>query len=345
MNTYKKTLIINFVLAFTSLLFSLGAVELVAWFWESGLMNSPHGWELVASRRICVKASHNPDINAVLCPNRNYTWENNLVEINLHGIRDVVHSFEKPEGTYRILSLGDSVAFGWENGLEDTYTKQIETMAHGDGYVNTETINAGIMGWDLPIERAYLEETGLKYDPDVIIVEVTVHNDIYPQRYTVPSPSMAKWLRDNTYSWGFASHISRKMKENIGTLHAEASSNSIYPFPLDKHDIQWDEFIRTPIREMARLATENNAEFIVVIFPTDAQVQSIDYPTTAQSVIKDLESDGIQVLDLLPVYRTVYQQLDTQPNELNPLFADATSHPSALGHSLAAEAIYEMLMK
>jgi lysophospholipase L1-like esterase len=348
--TAKKSLLVNLSISVVTLLLCLGGLELVARIWEYNLAKSPLGWELVASRRFQVEPSGNPRINAVLRPNMDYLWEGIPVHINSHGLRDIERNFAKSEGIYRVLSLGDSVAFGWEVRSEDTYAKQLQTLLQARGGPTYEAINAGILGWDLPIELAYLEETGLRYDPDLIIAQCTVANDIYHTIYTIPPPSLARWLRDHTSLWGFLSRTFWQARDQLqgfvqGTQAGGTGAPS-YPFPLDEEDPIWEEYIRAPLLEMAELAQRNDADFVIVVFPTDVQVRSPEYPTTAQQVIRNLGSEyDILVLDLLPVFREAYVEHSpgTGQGETSPLFADFSSHLSVLGHRLAAEAIYKTL--
>src|SRR3990167_658719 len=46
------------------------------------------------------------------------------IEINSNGLRDYEHDHEKPEGSIRILGLGDSVTFGAGVRFENTYLRQ-----------------------------------------------------------------------------------------------------------------------------------------------------------------------------------------------------------------------------
>ena len=112
--TVKKSLLVNLSISIVTIVLCLGGLELGARIWEHNLAKSSLGWELVASRRIKVEPSGNPRINAVLRPNMDYTWEGIPVHINSRGLRDAERNLAKRDGAYRILNLGDSVAFGWE---------------------------------------------------------------------------------------------------------------------------------------------------------------------------------------------------------------------------------------
>lgn len=84
----------------------------------------------------------------------------------------------KPEGTFRILLLGDSQTFGQGVEYEETFGHLIERALqseHPD--VRIEVINAGVDGYNLYQEIAYLAADGLSFEPDVIIV-LFVGNDL-----------------------------------------------------------------------------------------------------------------------------------------------------------------------
>ncbi len=347
----KKTLFINLSISLITVGLCLGGLELIAQKWEYDLSQGPLGWELVASRRFKIQPSGNPEINALLRPNMDYLWEGVPVHINSQGLRDVEHSVEKSRGVYRVLCLGDSVAFGWEIPLGDTYAKQLEKLLNSMDGISYQVINAGILGWDLPIEYAYFKQTGIRYEPDLIIAEVTVFNDIYHTTYIIPPPSPIEWLRANTYSWGFLSTQVQIMRDRF-KITARQSSPELAkpdpPFPLDERDPIWDQYIRSPILRMNELAKQKNAGFLLVVFPTETQVHraSAGYPTTAQQVIRKLgEENDIVTIDLLPIFQQT-DDCNLRQVEIEkpcPLFADSSSHPSALGHRLAAEAILQAI--
>lgn len=104
------------------------------------------GWTLVASRRLNLEPQGSSgQLYYLFRPNEDYLWKGTPVHINSKGFRTEEFEVPKPEGIYRILNVGDSIAFGWEVSQEDTYGKQLESIlnARNDG-VHYEVINAGI---------------------------------------------------------------------------------------------------------------------------------------------------------------------------------------------------------
>lgn len=84
----------------------------------------------------------------------------------------------KPEDTYRIMLLGDSQTFGQGVEFEETYGQVLETALRArvpDRPI--EVINTGVGGYNLYQEAAYLEHTGVSYEPDLILV-LFIQNDL-----------------------------------------------------------------------------------------------------------------------------------------------------------------------
>jgi hypothetical protein len=75
------------------------------------------------------------------------------------------HDYARTPGRARILIFGDSFTFGEEVSDEDTYVAALEQMLPG-----TEVINCGVHGYGHDQMLLYLEEEGLRYRPDVVIL-------------------------------------------------------------------------------------------------------------------------------------------------------------------------------
>ena len=91
-------------------------------------------------------------------------------KINSHSLRDVEHSWEKPENTYRILIVGDSYTEGQGVEIEETYSKVLEKKLNESLDKNIEVIIAGIAGWSPLPEYLYLGKYGIDYHPDLVIL-------------------------------------------------------------------------------------------------------------------------------------------------------------------------------
>ena len=70
-------------------------------------------------------------------------WESEG-QINSHGLRDYEYGYVKPEGTFRILALGDSFTAGVEHPLEYIWPKILEQrLNHRQDGLRYEVINGG----------------------------------------------------------------------------------------------------------------------------------------------------------------------------------------------------------
>jgi hypothetical protein len=106
------------------------------------------------------------------------------IKISSKGLRDYEYTLDKPNGIYRIIVLGDSVAFGWGVELEDTFAKQLERRLKRIG--KYEVINFSVPGYNAAQEIATLERKCLAYNPDLVIFSV-IDNDRYPKfNYFLP---------------------------------------------------------------------------------------------------------------------------------------------------------------
>lgn len=106
------------------------------------------------------------------------------VHINSQGTRGPEFAPAKPAGTFRILSLGDSRTFGWGLAQDETYSSRLahllgefrrthlalRTAANSAAVDRLEVINAGVNAWSFSQMATYFRETGLRYQPDVVVL-------------------------------------------------------------------------------------------------------------------------------------------------------------------------------
>ena len=173
----RSDILIKIAITILSPLLLIGLLEGLAYVWERGQANGLYAWELVASRRMVWEPHPEPGAGYTLIkPGSHYEWQGIPVDINSHGLRGPETTYEKPPATFRILNLGDSVAMGWGVREENTYGQQLEALLNeqGKGDLRYEVINAGVPGWNLENDLAYLQAEGLKYEPDLILLDMNM---------------------------------------------------------------------------------------------------------------------------------------------------------------------------
>ena len=129
---------------------------------------------------------------------------------NAQGFRGTKeYAVDKPANVYRIIVLGDSVALG--HGVEDneTFSALLEEQLSSER--PTEVINMGVSGFGTAEELIQLQNLGIKYDPDIVILtyfQNDPYNNAVCRLFTVKNGELcrhensfvpAMYLRDRLY--------------------------------------------------------------------------------------------------------------------------------------------------
>jgi hypothetical protein len=89
-----------------------------------------------------------------------------VVNSNANGLRGTTqYQYARTPGKQRILVLGDSFTFGTDVSDNETYSHYLEAALP-----NTEVLNLGVQGYGQDQMLLYLQEEGVKYDPDIVIL-------------------------------------------------------------------------------------------------------------------------------------------------------------------------------
>jgi lysophospholipase L1-like esterase len=94
-----------------------------------------------------------------------------VVRINEDGLRDRPHSYKRQNNIERIVVLGDSFAWGYGVEESERFSQQLEKS------LNVEVINAGVSGYSTDQELLWYRNEGIKYDTDLVILELA-GNDV-----------------------------------------------------------------------------------------------------------------------------------------------------------------------
>ena len=347
----KTSFWVKILLPVFSIFACIGTLEVVGRIWEYNLGQGAGGWEVLGSRRMKVDFYAN---YFLLHPNQDFFWEGINVHVNGQGLREDDRNYDKQAGTYRIVILGDSVPFGWEVEQTQTHARVLETMLRSDTTKHYDVVNLGTPGLNLGREYHFLKDTFSQYQPDLVVWDVTTWNDIDPRECAILEEkfdaSPVQWMRENTAVWPFLSSLMGKLRSNSGQAPVTSSDSGefVYPYPMDTQDHYWDECVHQPVQSMLDLLAEKQVPLLMVIIPIDLQVANADAATVPQDYFQKMaaEMPNLKVVDLLPTFREAYLKnpTATENDSGNPLFGDYYSHPSALGHKLAAEAIYRAII-
>jgi lysophospholipase L1-like esterase len=110
-----------------------------------------------------------------LQPNR----QHELGGTNSLGLRGPEVAPAKPPGEFRVLSLGESTTYGWRIPYTDCYSALLEVELRSRSSRPVRVINAGVPGYSVMQGWLYLQDRGLRLQPDAVLLYFGI-NDFLP---------------------------------------------------------------------------------------------------------------------------------------------------------------------
>ena len=105
------------------------------------------------------------------------------LDFNQMGLRDPRQSYAKPRGTFRALALGDSYVEASQVQAQETSAARLESLLGQAASTPVEVINAGVFGYGTAQELILLDEEGVKYQPDLVLLFFCHCNDLANNNY------------------------------------------------------------------------------------------------------------------------------------------------------------------
>jgi lysophospholipase L1-like esterase len=291
-------------------------------------------------------------------------------------MRDREHTLEKPAGTFRILLLGDS----FMEALQVSADSMLATLMERDLTSATgrpvEVINGGVSGWGTNDELRYLTKYGLAYHPDLVVVAMTLHNDISDnlrrEWYTVKDgalvdldPPPKSWFqftilqfkaflatRFQLYQlWRRVRHegemrqVARALNSHVVELFQVPSP------PMITQGVELTGRLVAAIRDTTRAM---GGQMVLILLPLRYQLTD----TTFASFVKQAEmpSDRMTIYQPQTMIRRIADSLQIPVVDLLPAFREWTGagkgalyiewdgHWNGTGHRLAAEQVNRGLL-
>lgn len=278
----RQSIVVNLALSLTVVVLSLAAAEGLARLVEKPRRPVPPEkramvWEEGWHGQFYTMRSH-----AVGWP----PWE----EFNRDGVRDRTHAKEKPEGTWRVVCLGDSVTVGPDARAQDAYPQILQTRLDALG-PGVEVFNVSLWGWATRQERIAYQRIARAYHPDQVLLGICL-NDFEEMQNNLsrPSPRLAGLNR----RFALVRRVVRAEEREI------AGVEELFNVPDSPRVREGFERVFNEIRALREDARGDGAELVVTIFPYIGQVvPGAPPPVVQEKVGAFCAREGIRFVDLL----------------------------------------------
>ena len=252
------------------------------------------------------------------------------VHINSAGLRGREYAPAKPDGTVRILLVGDSVTFGYGVADDVTLAVQLEQLlARECGRV--EVINGGVNGYNTEQEVEFVRRIGLRYQPDLVVVGFNPNDIITAEesRTFLDTPFLKElMLRSALYQF-LAPRVRAVLFRRAGRAQSTALDQLFAGDPTIAPRL---ERVREALVDLHTLGVQRSFQPIVAVFPFEAQVYGPAPEHWPPPMFQELERMyRMPVVDLLPALKAAAADKNAV------LFLDEpTRHPNPRGLAVAA---------
>ena len=264
------------------------------------------------------------------------------VHINSQGTRGAEFSPQKPTGTLRVLSLGDSRTFGWGLSESETYTARLQRLLQqqvGSGRT-VEAINTGVNAWSYPQMLVYFRETGLRYQPDFVIIGEA---NLWTQFSEKNSPEFVKKfmtrVRLKNFLRRFALYhyvVEVKLQAFYGKyrtkfIPVDPNQDTLFKEQQQKDP---DALFRSAIEGLCHVALTNHVQPVLLYLPMLTDLQSTNVSSVLR-VKRDLSQQlGVPLVDLTA---------DLQPSGKELYLEADPVHLNSRGNELVARRLFELI--
>ncbi|MCB8990968.1 MAG: SGNH/GDSL hydrolase family protein [Ardenticatenaceae bacterium] len=281
--------------------------------------------------------------------------------VNQQGLRapttDHNYAIPKPPNTFRVIALGDSIVASPGVPWDETFAVQLENELQQDFTTHrVEVINAGTDDYSTEQERIWLQERGLAFQPDLVILHVYLNDS---RSFGIPSLRTAQitnFMAQHSAVYALVRTLqvaSMVNQEDFRFRYIPAleegdwrEDTAVLTSLIQSADRDWglawyeqaQRTIEENVLQIQQLTTAQDIPLLIVLFPVTVQLYAeVDTPlgltAPQQEFALFAAQHDLPLLDLLPVLQAI-------PN--NDLFFDQV-HIKPVGHAPVAQAIANAL--
>jgi len=282
--------------------------------------------------------SDNPNIMYEFQPDLFVRFIDQPVTINADGFRGERIAKEKPEGTVRIVGLGDSQMFGWGVKDDETYLAILSALLNEHvGACTWEIVNTAVPGYNTVMELETLKVKGLAYEPDFVVVGF-IPNDLNLPQFTRRQENYLNLRKSFLYAY---------LSENLQSVNLlwhdpvrwEPNFDADLPdmVPEEHRHMVGKQAYRDAMAELQQIAAAHDFEVAVVI-PTEREPHVID------SFIREVTADlGFHLLELNTLWEAyAADNAIEDPDNARHLSAE-DPHASAPAHEAMALGLFDLV--
>ena len=267
------------------------------------------------------------------------TRRRGMAPTNSRGYRDHERALRKAPGVKRLLSLGDSFAWGAGIEFDDTYGQRLERQLPRRRHEAWEVVQLALPGMNTVDEASQLYEEGLAYGPDLVVVGYVLNDS--EDSEAAEARRAREWAEEKREKRKphFLDHsalfklVGSRLFATVENRRRTSGYRSMY-----RSDAPGWVAGQKALKLMGSLCTQKGIPFVVVIFPLFANPMGADYPFAEihATVAQAASAAGAKVVDLRPAYAGLRWDL---------LVVDgaADEHPNEIAHRIAADVVLKAL--
>jgi hypothetical protein len=257
---------------------------------------------------------------------------------NTSGYRDLERTAARRPGRRRVVSLGDSFAWGAGVEFDDAYPQRLERGLNRRRGEPWEVVNLALPGMNTVDHAAQLEQEGMAYGPDVVLLGFVLNDS--EDAVAAETRRAADWEAAPAGPPGGAldrSALFRLVRVRLWATAENRRRIAGYRSMYAEDAPGWTA-ARRALRSMGALCRTRGVPFVVAIFPLFGNPldEAYPFPDIHRKVTEAAAGAGAKVVDLLPAYRGLRWEL---------LVVDgaADEHPNEIAHRIAARVILRAL--